>query len=95
MKSKHDAFHKKYFAAKSQEQQLEMLKEYMLSLSADELRDFLMEDLREIKKALLAGKIDPAGMKALDKGLAECEALARQIKQKLAVRYEHADAAAQ
>ena len=42
----------KYFAEKDRTNQLSLLKDYMLSLSPDDLKDFMMEPLNFLEKAL-------------------------------------------
>lgn len=42
----------KYFAEKDRKEQLNLLKDYMLSLSPDELKKFMMEPLNFLEKVL-------------------------------------------
>jgi hypothetical protein len=53
MEKYHD-FEKKYKAASSEEEKNELLKNYMLTLSPDELHKFLVTDLVEIWDELLS-----------------------------------------
>lgn len=52
MLTNNEAFLKKYFAEPKREQQLSMMKDYMLSLSPEELTAFVKEPIRFLGEAL-------------------------------------------
>jgi len=54
---KNEIFLEKYFAEKSNEKQLSLLKDYMLSLSPDDLKKFIMGPLDFFEKVLTDSKI--------------------------------------
>ena len=54
---KTNIFLEKYFAEKDSKIQLSLLKDYMLSLSPDELKNFIMEPLNFFENALNSSKV--------------------------------------
>ena len=54
---KNEIFLEKYFAENNSEKQLSLLKDYMLSLSPDDLKNFIMEPLNFFEKALTSSKV--------------------------------------
>ncbi len=52
MENKNSVFLKKYFAEQNRQQQLNMLKDYMLTLSLEELTSFTLEPIHFLGDAL-------------------------------------------
>jgi hypothetical protein len=71
------AFEEKYKAASSEEEKNELLKNYMLTLSPDELHKFLVTDLVEIWDELLSIGDDDA-ISILKKSLEETKVIVKK-----------------
>ena len=57
MENKNEKFLKIYFEERDRKKQLNLLKNYMLSLSAEDLKEFMLEPLNFLEKALLSSDI--------------------------------------
>ncbi len=67
--SKHQVFIEKYLSEKDRQRQLTFLKDYMLSLTLEELKAFVLEPLRFFGNALKENKLSPVQKKRLFKEL--------------------------
>jgi hypothetical protein len=73
----HTDFEEKYKSASSEEEKNELLKNYMLTLSPDELHKFLVTDLTEIWDELLSIGDDEA-ITLLENSLEETRAIVKK-----------------
>ncbi len=71
MKNKKEQFLKKYFAETHPEQQLAMLKEFMLSLPPDDLKNFVLEPLRFLEDALKSEAVSDSDKAKITRKLEE------------------------
>jgi hypothetical protein len=71
MENKKEQFLKKYFAEPRSDKQLAMLKEFMLSLSPDELKAFVMEPLQFLLEALKSEEVSEVNKAKIKEKLEE------------------------
>ncbi|MEK7256437.1 MAG: hypothetical protein AAB316_16905 [Bacteroidota bacterium] len=69
MTSKHQAFWEKHDQEKNHFRQLLLMKDYMLSLSAEDLTDFMDEPIRSLTQAAKEKQLTPDQRKRLMKML--------------------------
>lgn len=82
---KHQDFEEQYKASFSEEEKNELLKNYMLSLSPDELHKFLVTDLAEIWDELLSIGDDEA-IALLESSLEETRAIVKKERKPLVAK---------
>lgn len=85
MKSKHEAFYKKYASLKSQGRKLELMKQYMLSLSSEDLSDFLLDDIKALGSLIEENKLTTSQRELLALGLSECADMLKKMKARRSV----------
>jgi hypothetical protein len=65
MENKNGKFLEKYFAEEDRKKQLSLLKNYMLSLSPEDLKKFMLEPLDFLEKALKSSEVKPEQKKKI------------------------------
>lgn len=71
MKNNHEKFLEKYFAENDRATQLGMMKDYMLSLSPEDLKQFIKDQLEYLRKAMLDPNVSEEMKNKIDNGLGE------------------------